>query len=110
MNIWFNKIQSSLVYHHPHSDSSEKHLNIGILKHQVLKIGPYVFIGLFPYAVLMSLLFIDYIRGAHSENSRDKGGLGKYKPRVQSDSAIWVGLEKWNSCLLGYGRPHFIFT
>ena len=31
------------------------HLNIGVLKHQVSKIELYVFIGLFPYAVVLFL-------------------------------------------------------
>ena len=51
---------------HAQSDSAEEHLNIGILKHQVSKVEPDVFIGLSLCCGFVFMLLIDHISGGHS--------------------------------------------
>ncbi|XP_015751372.1 PREDICTED: zinc transporter ZIP9-like isoform X3 [Acropora digitifera] len=51
---------------HAQSDSSEEHLNIGILKHHVSKVEPDVFIGLSLCCGFVFMLLIDHISGGHT--------------------------------------------
>ena len=58
---------------HAQSDSSEEHLNIGILKHHVSKVEPDVFIGLSLCCGFVFMLLIDHISGGHTHGPSGTG-------------------------------------